>query len=390
MNQKRENHEFLKSIGGGGRNYLSKNPQWSSVLAKAKVSTKPIFVFGHTTWCGYCREMETVMATAEAGNVYNQAFINVSYDLEKGEGLKLKNLYNITAFPALIYFNSNGEAVDKNVGATDITGLLGMGRNSRNPRMQFYTLKKPALSGEIEPLDPSNWAGRAEYMDEPKVEQIITAYLAKQPSILKREGLLELVLNHEGLPTETQMRELFDYSDKSKKNADLRNFLRGQLLKKLSVIAYNKSYNNQTKMIDFNIFKAEIARYQPGAAALETHKQKIIYYDKKRDYSRVITELDAMFLQPELKPGAHELSILMKEHAVTLRMHNVLDDFIKKVTAYKLSTADKGRGYYKQLALIFMYNENRDQKMVNQIAKLIIADPNEPNIVKEEAIFLAD
>ena len=46
-----------------------------------------------------------------------QKFINVKYDMEKGQGVDLKSKYNVGVFPTYLFITGNGEVVHRIVGA---------------------------------------------------------------------------------------------------------------------------------------------------------------------------------------------------------------------------------------------------------------------------------
>lgn len=94
------------------------DPEWSKILTQARRSGKVIFLDGYTTWCGPCKKMDReVFTQLEVANYFNQKFINVKYDMEKGEGVKLKKRYGVGAFPTYLFITSRGDVVHRIVGA---------------------------------------------------------------------------------------------------------------------------------------------------------------------------------------------------------------------------------------------------------------------------------
>ncbi len=82
---------------------------WSQIVEKAKMEQKPIFVFVHATWCGYCKKMEAKTFTDSlVGETYNKKYLNVSLDGEQGEGIDFVKKYQIKGYPVLLYFNPDG------------------------------------------------------------------------------------------------------------------------------------------------------------------------------------------------------------------------------------------------------------------------------------------
>ncbi|MDE5612365.1 MAG: thioredoxin domain-containing protein, partial [Odoribacter sp.] len=54
---------------------------------KAKAENKPVFLDCYTSWCGPCKMMaNNVFTLKEAGDYFNQNFVCVKTDMEKGDG----------------------------------------------------------------------------------------------------------------------------------------------------------------------------------------------------------------------------------------------------------------------------------------------------------------
>lgn len=67
-------------------------------LEQAKAQGKMVFMDCYTTWCGPCKMMtEEVFPQKEAGDFFNAHFVNVKFDMEKGEGKELSKQFKIRA-----------------------------------------------------------------------------------------------------------------------------------------------------------------------------------------------------------------------------------------------------------------------------------------------------
>ncbi len=102
---------------------------WSEALTQAQAENKLIFVDAYTSWCGPCKLMaKQVFTDKKVGKFYNQNFINVKLDVEKGEGIDFGSNYNIKAVPALLYVNGDGEVVREYSGYQAASCFLQMGQ----------------------------------------------------------------------------------------------------------------------------------------------------------------------------------------------------------------------------------------------------------------------
>lgn len=105
----------LKSENSRSISFDSDN--WEALLAKAKKENKLIFLDAHTEWCRPCMMMEkNIFTLNKVADFYNQHFINVSMDMEKGEGPAIGKKYKIAAYPTFLFIDGNGKVVHKNDG----------------------------------------------------------------------------------------------------------------------------------------------------------------------------------------------------------------------------------------------------------------------------------
>ena len=102
---------------------------YKSALAEAKKQNKLIFIDAYTSWCGPCKMLrQNTFTDKEVGEYFNEHFINLSIDAEKGEGVELANKYKVHHYPTLIITDNNGERITFTVGYIQPDDLLGFGR----------------------------------------------------------------------------------------------------------------------------------------------------------------------------------------------------------------------------------------------------------------------
>ncbi len=126
-----------------------KDKSWNDILSMAKESEKLIFVDAYTTWCGPCKKMsKEIFPQKEVGNYYNDQFINVKMDMEKGEGLNLAQEYNVRAYPTLLFINAEGVLVHRIAGYMVAEEFIALGRQANNPEMTLSAMDKKYEDGE--------------------------------------------------------------------------------------------------------------------------------------------------------------------------------------------------------------------------------------------------
>ncbi|MBX2909384.1 MAG: thioredoxin family protein [Chitinophagales bacterium] len=121
---------------------------WSEIKAKAQKVGKPIFVDAYTVWCGPCKLMaENVFTTDTVADYYNANYINVSIDMEKGEGKALVKQWAVTAFPMLLYFSPKGELLHRACGSRSTAEFIQLGKDAVNPETQLVAIKQKYENG---------------------------------------------------------------------------------------------------------------------------------------------------------------------------------------------------------------------------------------------------
>ena len=100
---------------------------FSEVLAKAKQEKRMVFMDCYTSWCGPCKALaKDIFTRKDVGDFFNANFINVKYDMEKGEGKELNKRYkaNIIGFPTLLLIDKKGKVVHQMAGFQEADVLI--------------------------------------------------------------------------------------------------------------------------------------------------------------------------------------------------------------------------------------------------------------------------
>lgn len=96
---------------------------FSEALKKAKAENKLVLMDCYTAWCGPCKQMmKNVFEKEEAGAYFNDKYVCVKYDMEKGEGPALLKRYGVTVFPTFLMITPEGKMQHKIIG----DGVIGV------------------------------------------------------------------------------------------------------------------------------------------------------------------------------------------------------------------------------------------------------------------------
>lgn len=115
-----------RPVAAQGIRFLDQ-PEWKQVLRMAGEQNRFVFMDCYTTWCGPCKSLaEKVFPQPEVGEFFNTSFINVKYDMEKGEGKELHERYKsfIIGFPTLLLIDKDGNVVHQMAGYHEPESLI--------------------------------------------------------------------------------------------------------------------------------------------------------------------------------------------------------------------------------------------------------------------------
>jgi thioredoxin 1 len=109
-----------------------KNETLSNVLAQAKAQNKLVFMDVYTTWCLPCKVMDQEVFSQPATSKYlNENFIAYKVDAEKGTGGAVSLMYEVEAYPTLLFLDAKGTVLQKREGGATSDQLYDMGERAK-------------------------------------------------------------------------------------------------------------------------------------------------------------------------------------------------------------------------------------------------------------------
>jgi len=118
----------------------------------ARQSGKLIFVDAFTTWCGPCKRMsKNIFPQEKVGSFYNESFVNLKLDMEKGEGRDFQRKYRVNAFPTFLFIDHNGKTVHRVTGGMDADNFVRLGNLAASKGDVSNTMDKDYEEGNRDP-----------------------------------------------------------------------------------------------------------------------------------------------------------------------------------------------------------------------------------------------
>ena len=163
---------------------------WKSILAQAEKEDKLVFVDAYTVWCGPCKKMaRDVFPQKEVGDFYNEKFINVQMDMEKGEGLTLARKYKVAVYPTLLFVAPDGALVHRSAGYKDSPDFIALGNSALDPSKRISSLKERFENGDRNPDFLKNYTAVLYEAYDGSHVPIAEAYLKTQQDLNTIENM---------------------------------------------------------------------------------------------------------------------------------------------------------------------------------------------------------
>lgn len=122
---------------------------WAETLAKAKTEGKLVFVDAVTSWCGPCKMMaKEVFPDSTLGAFFNQHFLSIKLDMERGEGVEISNRYRVWVYPTLLFVNDAGAVQHRSAGFHNTKELLALGKIALDSTRNLAGLERQYAGGD--------------------------------------------------------------------------------------------------------------------------------------------------------------------------------------------------------------------------------------------------
>jgi len=175
-----------------GINFLKTS--WEETLIMAEDQNKIIFVDAYTSWCAPCRMMASkIFPKKSIGDFYNQHFINVKIDMERGEGPVLANQYDVKAYPTFLFIDSEGNLLHSSLGYKEASAFIELGREALDPAKQLHVLRNKYNQGERTPSFLKTFSIALNNISDNMSDRVALQYLNTLESWENEETLAYLI-----------------------------------------------------------------------------------------------------------------------------------------------------------------------------------------------------
>ncbi len=370
------------TVSAAGIKFLE-NPIWTTVLEQAKKENKIIFFDAYATWCGPCKQMDSDVYTNSAvADFYNANFINVKYDMEKGEGPMLADRYYVSAYPNLIFINPEGVMVHKGVGFVAAEAFIDLAKKAINPESQYYSLKKTAL--KLSNAAFLKFAAQAVEMQDDDFSHISRDFLASKQNILEDSDLIDLIMKYAfELPNEKSL--MFFKENKStviKGGRYTKEDFQQRLINLSMQLALSPEVQ-VTEEIDFDAIKVVLDKFVPDGSFFVFNYFKTQYYLENKEIEPALKAFDEILANPA-KVEYAQLCNAMMSFGTVLHEEGKLEEYLTKFDQINIPAKDSALNYMKDFAKAIVYIKTKQTAKFKEAAKLILANITTPEAIKTD------
>lgn len=149
----------------------------------ANKTGKLVFVDAYAEWCGPCKNMAaTTFKDATVGAFFNETFINMKIDMEKGQGLRFRKNYPVNAYPTLLFLNGDGEIVHRTTGGKNVEAILQLAKLAMRKDDRSAKFAKQYEAGNRDYDLVLNYISALNKVGKPSLK-ISNEYLRSKPNI---------------------------------------------------------------------------------------------------------------------------------------------------------------------------------------------------------------
>jgi thiol-disulfide isomerase/thioredoxin len=359
------------------------NPTWTAVLEQAKKENKMIFLDAYASWCGPCKQMDAETYTNQAvADFYNNNFINVKYDMEKGEGAMLADRYYVSSYPNLVFISPDGVMLHKGIGFMAANDFLNLAKLAKNPETQYYTLKKNAQ--KLSNAQFLKFAKQAVELQDEDFGYISKDFLAAKPDILGDVDLVDLLMNYAFvLPKE---KDLAYFSTSKSKVLRDGKYTDDDFEERLVSLAIQFALSEEVQVtdeIDFEAVKKILDKYVPERSFFVYNYFRTQYFLENKETEQALAAFNEILNHPA-KVSYEQLCNAMMNIGPLLHEQGKLDTYLEKFSNVAVPQQEADKAYLKDFVKAVIYIKTKQTDKFKETASAIVANASTPEDVKKD------
>ncbi len=261
---------------------------FADLKAKAKKENKLIFIDCFTSQCAPCKWMAKNIFTNDAvADYFNAQFINAQFDAGIGEGREIAKLYDLNAFPSLLFIDSDGKLVQRGAGSIEAEPFIQLAKDAFNPEKRYSKFTDEYASKKTNPAFMAAYIDAA-YNNFLFSDELLQDYFKTQ----KDEDLADrvnwnMMRNHTSNYNSREFKFLLNNEEVFSKS-----YTADSVNEKIAAVflnsGYSVIYNKESKSNDYKKYIDEIKKINFASQEEVIFKLDIAYAKEKGDWKKYI------------------------------------------------------------------------------------------------------
>jgi len=285
---------FTVSLHAQTKEIVFEKGSFSDIKTKAKSENKLVFMDCYTSWCGPCKMMAKETFTNDTvASYFNENFINCSFDMEKGEGIKLANDYKIGCYPTLLIIDGEGTIIHRVSGYMNVSDFMKFSNDALSSQNSFSAIEKKYKSNQDD-ADATIAYIKKLSATCMSYDEVLNSYLSRQ----KEEDLINeknwrIITDYVTNYNSREFQFILNHLDLFRKKypeeiiwSDVDNFSR-KIFKSVAE-SYGKDSNKSIKDIE-ELLSIEKKFNLKGFSDTTAFEMKLNFYSQKEDWKSYIT-----------------------------------------------------------------------------------------------------
>ena len=292
----------ISSAQAQGIEFESSETSLQTAMEKAAKANKLIFMDCYTEWCGPCKRLaKNVFPNDTVGRFFNEHFVCVKKDMEKGEGPELGKQYQINAYPTMLFVDpQTGKTAYRIVGFRQgIQWLIEAGQTALNPERNLLGAE---TDYQKHPQDAAIAKKYIDMLQEARLnalrDSVLNAYLVGiAPADAASEETWQILANQVSDPYGSTFEYLAAHADGFR--ASVGEKVVNEKIEKLYRHAVQRFIRRKRLPAEqfqqgmFDKLNGLLANYQGTNAAYFRAQMKMVGCVQQGDYNAMMDNLDA-------------------------------------------------------------------------------------------------
>ena len=340
--------------------------EWGEVLALAELEGKTVFLDAYTNWCRPCQVMEKeVFTRPDVGTLYNDNFLNVRMNMERGIGVELAKKYQIIAYPTLLFINSDGKVAHRFAGYKDAGGFLQLGREALSEDKSIGTLAERFEEGERSEEFLKKYLSTSMEAGDNMQATILDAYLDTQDDWNTSE-IRELIFQL----TNAATSPLFNYLIENKA-AFVEQFGQSKVENQIQSIVQNFLRNSEDPIAAADIL---LPKVYPDKGEKLANAFKLNHYREAEDGANYAKAVNQYLAMPSIKEQ-EDINEIAWNYYDLVNDKSVIKQLLKSVK----KSAKSDPSYYNLESLALLYAKYGKPKKAKKLTKKAISLAKQAN-----------